>query len=802
MVPKTHHTPLPKLKPLFLSMHLLIVSGFIVATSTTDVLADTSTTQATQHYSIPAGPLSKALTQFSARAGIYLVGATELAKGKQSQGLNATMTVDAALATLLQGTGLKAVRQQDNSYALEQDTASLDGQTLELPTVEVKGQSVANGQASNAYRVSSVSSGALGTTTLQNTPFTIESFSQDYIENTQARSISDVTKFDAAVSLSASNFLGENNSFNIRGITPDFDTGQKIDGLNLRSRAKDFPLEHVERVEILKGAGGFLYGFGAPGGIINYVLKRPTDEFTASLNTQVMDSGLFLVHGDVGGRWGPDDQFGFRVNAVREAGDTYIEDGSSYRKSASIALDWRITPDLLWQVNALEASRKSYGGYFYVLPASSSDIIKPIDGDKRIAPDWTRYESGHKTYTTDLSWQFLDNWNNKLSYGYSSNYRNPLMPVISSDADGNYSATLYNYNNVFKSHQIQDVISGFFETGFIQHNLNIGYSHTRTISSNSTGLGLSQYSLGTGNLSNPTEFIQPVQHRPYSDAKFNEYSSITRKEIFISDTLHLGDQWDLILGIRRGTLDDKYGDYKESANTPTLAAIFRPIEWMSIYASYIEAFEEGAVAPATTVNAFEVFEPLVSKQYEIGMKVDQDNWSANLAVFKLEKGLTYTDTSTNVFSQDGQAHYEGVELSAKTKLTPDWMVSASAMLLDATNKKTTDEAMEGQNMQGVAEKQLRLYTEYHIPNTYFTVTGGSQYTGKRPVDAYGQSYVGSVTLFDLGGRYEIKVNNHPLTIRLNIENLTDEAYWLTSAGSNGIAQGMPRTVKLGAQLDF
>ncbi len=803
MVPQPHRYRyvLSRLKPLTLSMHLLVMGGFILATNTTDVRADTNT-QAPRHYSIPSAPLSKALTQFSAAAGIYLVGATELAQGKQSHALNGTMTVDAALSTLLQGTGLKAVRQKDNSYTLEQNISRLDGQSLELPTVEVQGQTIIDGQANNAYRVSSVSSGALGTTTLQNTPFNIESYSEEYIENTQARSLADVTKFDAAVSLSSSNLLSENNAFNIRGITPDFDTGQKVDGLNLRSRAKDLPLEHVERVEILKGAGGFLYGFGKPGGIVNYILKKPTEEFTASLNTQVMDSGLFLVHGDVGGRWGPDEQFGYRVNAVREAGDTYIEDGRSYRKSASIALDWRITPDLLWEMSALKANRKSYGGYFSIIPTSDNKIIKPIDGDKRLVPDWTRYESEHKIYTTNLSWQFLDNWNNKLSYGYSSNYRNPLMPSLSVAPTGDYSALLYNYNNIFKSYQIQDVISGVFETGFIQHNLNMGYSHTHTISSNSMGFAPYTYSLGTGNISNPTEFAQPVGRRHYGDANFNEYSSITREEIFISDTLHIGEQWDLILGIRRGTLDDKYGDYKVSANTPTLAAIFRPMEWMSLYASYIEAFEEGAVAPATAVNAFEIFEPLVSKQYEVGMKVDQADWSANLAVFKLEKGLSYTDTSKNLFSQDGEAHYQGVELSAKTKLTPDWMVSASAMLLDATNKKTTNKAMEGENIQGVAEKQLRLYTEYHIPNTHFTLTGGSQYTGKRPIDALGQSYVGSVTLFDVGGRYEMNVNNHLLTIRLNIENLTDEAYWLTSAGSNGMAQGMPRTVKLGAQLDF
>ena len=143
------------------------------------------------------------------------------------------------------------------------------------------------------------------------------------------------TKFDAAISLSSNNLITENNAFSIRGINPDFDTGQKLDGMNFRSRAKDLPLEHLERVEILKGAGGFLYGFGAPGGIINYVLKRPTEEFEASVSTQIMDSGLLMAHGDVGGRVGPDDIFGYRVNVVSEAGDTYVDDSEAYRKSAS-----------------------------------------------------------------------------------------------------------------------------------------------------------------------------------------------------------------------------------------------------------------------------------------------------------------------------------------------------------------------------------------------------------------------------------------------------------------------------------
>lgn len=800
--PHRHKQPVKnRFKPLALSIHIVAISSMGAVAWLPAAHAETrqSVAQATQQFNIPAGSLSQVLARLSAQAGIYLVGASELASGKNSEGLQGTYTVEKALSQILTGSGLVAVAQGDNSYALQQTNEQ--EQSVTLSTMKVQGLGM-DGSAANAYRVGDVFAGALGNLSKQNTPFTIETYSENYIANLQARSLGELTKFDAAISLSGNNLITENNAFAIRGISPDFDTGQKLDGMNFRSRAKDLPLEHLERVEILKGAGGFLYGFAAPGGIINYVLKRPTDEFKASVSTQLMDSGLLMAHGDVGGRAGPDDIFGYRVNVVNEAGDTYVDDSKAYRKSASVALDLRITPDLTWQADALISERKSYGGYFSINPTGTiGKVISPIDGDKRLVPDWTRYESEHVTTGTDLIWNINHNWNNKLSYRYSTSYRNPLMPILYVDGDGNYSATLYNYNNLFKSYQTQNVLSGIIETGPVAHNLVFGVSHTRTVSSNSTGIGSQSLQLGSGNLSSPVEFDRPVSHLDKSDASFNEYSRITRKEVFISDTLNLGDSWDFILGARYGSLEDKYGDYKESEITPSFATIYRPLEWMSIYASYVEAFEQGATAPNTAVNAGEVFQPLVSKQYETGIKVDYDNWSANMAIFQLERGLTFTD-GNNVFSQDGEAHFEGIELSTRGKINEQWLVGASAMWLDATNKKTTNPSLEGEPIQGVADKQFRLYSEYQVPNTQLTLTGGAQYTSSVPLDTANQWHVGSVTLFDLGARYEIDFNKQLLTLRLNVENLADKAYWLTAAGSSSIAQGAPRTIKLGAQLDF
>ncbi|MEM7027343.1 MAG: STN domain-containing protein [Pseudomonadota bacterium] len=67
---------------------------------------DTSNSQTSKQYNIPAGPLSSVLTQFSTEAGIFLAGATELAEGKSSAGLIGTYSVDEGLVEILSGTGL------------------------------------------------------------------------------------------------------------------------------------------------------------------------------------------------------------------------------------------------------------------------------------------------------------------------------------------------------------------------------------------------------------------------------------------------------------------------------------------------------------------------------------------------------------------------------------------------------------------------------------------------------------------------------------------------------------------------
>lgn len=774
---------------------------------------------APKSYRIDAGPLGRALSAAAVNAGIALSFEPALTDGLSSPPLAGSFTAREAFARLLAGSGLQIVGRSDGSYTVRKAAAApassraadtspgpAEGESV-LPVVRVKADRI-DGSAANAYRAKTANAGVLGEKALKDTPYSIEVYTREMLDNKQARSLSEVVKGDASVGLSVNTSVNEENTLTVRGLGRDWDTGQKLDGLNLRSRANDLPLEHIESVEILKGAGAFLYGFAAPGGIINYKLKRPTEEALRSVSTQVTDSGQRLLHGDIGGRLGDSAEFGYRINAVHEAGDTYVEGGSARRMSGSVALDWRITPDLVWQVDALKARHTRTGAYWAVYPTRDgtednwtlAQPPAPIDGGKRLAPSWSRNRSEDETYGTDLSWRFAPDWRFSLAYRNSDSGREFMQPVLFASASGNYTGRVWSYSTLFRSEQAQAQLTGKFSLGAVVHEVAVGTTHTTTRSLATPDASTLEATFGPGQLANPTDFANPVSIAGL-DTATGEFSRIRRREMFASDTVHLGTDWDLILGARRGSLHDAYSDYDRSATTPTLAAVFRPVPWASLYASYVEALEQGAIAPETATNAGQMFPPLVSKQHEVGVKLDGSGWSANAALFELRQGLTYT-TAGNVFTQDGEARFRGVEFSAKARLSRQWLATASAMWLDATNQKTEGGLLDGKRIAGVARQQASLYAEYSVPGLPLTLTTGTQYVGKRPIDGDNQWQVGSVALFDLGARYVTQVAGKPLTVRLNVDNVANKAYWLVHAGGGSLNQGAPRTVKLGAQIEF
>ncbi|MFV7791688.1 TonB-dependent receptor domain-containing protein, partial [Aliarcobacter lanthieri] len=60
--------------------------------------------------------------------------------------------------------------------------------------------------------------------------------------------------------------------------------------------------------------------------------------------------------------------------------------------------------------------------------------------------------------------------------------------------------------------------------------------------------------------------------------------------------------------------------YDKSEFTPTLSLMYKPFDYLTTYVTYIESLEQGIIVGTQFSNANEVLPPLVSKQYEVGLK--------------------------------------------------------------------------------------------------------------------------------------------------------------------------------------
>jgi iron complex outermembrane receptor protein len=145
-----------------------------------------------------------------------------------------------------------------------------------------------------------------GAESLQKAPVAISAFTGQQLEDRQVSNIKDMMQYtpNLQVSQAAANALifirgiGTTNTY--AGSDPDVTT--QVDGVYIaRPSAQLGDFFDVERVEILRGPQGTLYGRNAAGGTINIISRKPSDEFAARIALTGGDYGLFQTQGYISG---------------------------------------------------------------------------------------------------------------------------------------------------------------------------------------------------------------------------------------------------------------------------------------------------------------------------------------------------------------------------------------------------------------------------------------------------------------------------------------------------------------------
>lgn len=689
--------------------------------------------------------------------------------------------------------------------------AAEDSSTATLPEVLVRSPSATTeGSTESGYRNRTATVGPLGKGSLQDTPYSINVTSGELIEHRNAHTVSDALRTNPTVAtLMEPSGYSTLSRVMIRGFTAA-DQSDMRDGLVDRSFTY-VPLENVERIEVLNGLSGFLYGFSALGGALNYISKQPTEQPFTSLSAGNYGGGINYLHADSGGPIDADGRWGYRLNAYGEDGSTYIEDSDQRRGLLSGVLQYRLTPDTLIKIDAWQQRLSMEGLQTYINVNPAAGIRVPsasrYDATTQYGQDWT-YNTSEKTLLgVALESRLNETFSLRTAYRYGEMWRDYLyVGATLTDNAGHYTEKATGTTGqVERTHSTYALVDADFALGAVTHKLTVGYSGTSYLYSR--GDDVSKL-LGLSDIDDPVDYADP----DLTIGPTNVWYAQDYRNWVLGDRLTFDDAWSALVGINRASLKlHRWGsgsalaarDYAQDAVTPSVAVMYKPRPDVTTYASYMEGLVNGGSAPRTAANAYEILDPSVSKQYEVGVKATLGHMDLTAALFRIEQVNEYTDPSDNVYKQDGLQVNQGLEVMATGKLLERLTLVGGFTLLDAEVRKAAKQSLEGKTPVNVPEQQARLYLEYALPRPLgLTLTAGANYFGARQVDAANTDELDAATTVDLGLRYQTRLNGHGLTLGLNVSNLFDQAYWSYYRSGDGLLLGAPRLFALNAKLDL
>ncbi|MCW8038981.1 MULTISPECIES: TonB-dependent siderophore receptor [Acinetobacter] len=711
-------------------------------------------------------------------------------------------------------------------YAVENVNTLASADTLNqpepnlLPTITVIASAEQDGSVENGYVVKQLKQvGPWGAKDLKDTPYSVSVISSDLIQNAVAGDMDQIYKMNPVIQNSAPSTVYGTPYAAIRG----FHTQSGVmDGLRLSSTSTGIAMEELDRVEIMNGLTGFMYGVGNVGGTTNYVLKRPTYEKLSNLTLGNYGNQQWFGHVDLGNKIDDEGQFAYRFNASYQNGETGKKNQNIERTLISGAIDWNVNDDLLLQLEGAHTEYKLDGidSRFYAYANSNFGAldywIKPLKNDKTYTPDWTYLDIKTDRIGLNANYKINDQFSLRSAYMLKKDTQESinLYPAYYADAgyvNGWVSRSAPSENIAQGAYTYLDSL---FNTFGIQHKLTVGLS--------GDFLETKQHVISSKSAANSPAFIDPNDliswekptgldgndwGRKYKSADNSNYN------VIIGDDIQFNNQWNALIGLNYTTIKTKNYDtagkktssYDKSKLTPTVSLIYKPLEKLTTYASYMEGLEKGSTVPLDSELYNEpgkILNPTISTQYELGAKYAfSDRLLLSSALFRIEKANNFEERTPNGkinINQDGLQIHQGLEITLTGKLTDNLTVMTGGTLMDLEIDQATNKMLEGKKPTGASDTLVKLYTEYNIPQIQgLTLTGGAYYTGNMYKDSLNQQEIDGYTIFDLGARYKTSISSIPTTFNLNIANLTGKDYWATT-----YSLGIPRTISFSVKTEF
>jgi iron complex outermembrane receptor protein len=659
--------------------------------------------------------------------------------------------------------------------------------------------------------------GILGTKDSQDTPFSITAYTNELIQDRQAKSVGDVLQNDPTVRV-ARGFGNFQESYFIRGFLLNSDD-VAYNGLYSLLPRQYIATELFERVEVLRGASAFLNGAnpggGGIGGAVNLLPKRAPNEDLNRVSWGYSSGDALTIGADVSRRFGPDQSTGIRINAATRDGGTGVSDEKSSLGLLAVGLDWRsrdvrLSADMGWQDNKLKRTRTN------VDISALSSVPDAPSNTVNYAQPWSYSNESDTFGTLRAEWDINDQLTAWAAAGMRrSEEANSLANIAVQNASTGASTTT-RFDNTRKDRVLSTEagLRGTLQTGSVGHEWTVSAAYFDA--ERDTAYAYSAWGGLNTNLYQPFASTLPAFGTFGGQLSTPLLTGRTRmSSVAVADTLALANKQVLLtLGARNQTLGSENfdtttgaltSDYSQSRTSPLLAAVVKASPALSFYGNYVEGLTQGETAGTGKANAGEKLAPYVSRQQELGIKYDAGRLAGGLSVFSTSKPRSITNAA-NVFTSEGSDRHQGLELTVQGEATKGLRLLGGATWLDARQQNTGSATTDGKRVIGVPAFQANLGAEWDVTGAAgLALDGRLVHTGASYADATNTLEVPGWTRLDVGARYLKPVGSNLLTLRARIENLTNLNYWASVGGYPGsgyLTVGAPRTLSLSATLEF
>jgi iron complex outermembrane receptor protein len=667
---------------------------------------------------------------------------------------------------------------------------------------------IVTGRAQRLYRVEETSIGKMPANILD-IPQAVQVINDEMINDLGARNVIDLYRNISGVSyftyggVTFRGFRQEQNYYD--GMRGDPFIGFAVP-----------QLFNIERVEVLKGPAGMLYGPAAPGGTINYVTKGPTDDFHGDVRLTIGNYDRVGGSAELSGPADEAGRFTYRVGAFYEKMDSYRIGAGSDTKIGDASLGIKVTEDIKLTLQAIHYDQALPANRLRGIPVSNDGVyLGPISWNHNEPTDYSKLTSNVLQAKLDAGITDsirLDAGIRWFKAEELQNYHEP-RGTYDSDGDGVLDMVRREFRDQRRNADALAVALNLIadaQTGGITHKILFGGDWYQEDSEQLIRAAPGVASRGpvpdasltnrVYGLTSGANYAAYFANVPYTRTA----TRAMREGVYLQDQISLTPQWDLVAGLRYDRFKDTNqvsgDDFSDGDYTWRTGLIYKPTEDVSLYASWSNSFEPQSIANQDE-NAGGPFDPVTGKQVEAGVKTAllDGRIQANGAVYRIvRENMLQTDTTlapvngVNQLSPIGEVTSKGFELDLSTDITPDWVFTANYGYNDTKITGTVPGQSltnaVGNRFANAPRNKVGFWTRYQVQEIDTAFAFGGEYVSQR-VSLGGQT-VKPYTIFDASIISDLGFAE----AMFRVKNIFDKEYAASGfTVHNGHFPGDPRT---------